>query len=123
MARRRCRRGCCRAVERVPPLIGRARGAAGTVAAPKKRRFGSALVAFAVVADVAVPRWQMALFPQRVAALLDLDTTTKPSGFVDLGILSRAAQDAIGWLQATEITTGPGGNNFLPNANVTRPRW
>ncbi|MFT5201415.1 MAG: hypothetical protein ACI9C1_000790 [Candidatus Aldehydirespiratoraceae bacterium] len=67
-----------------------------------------------------VPRWQMALFLRRFAAWLDAETPTEPHGFDDVGHLSDEAQDAIGWLKSTGITTGTAPTTYGPDQPVTR---
>ena len=71
--------------------------------------------------DQPVTRVQMALFLRRFAVAMGLDTSgAAQDTFTDTAGLNAIQREAIGWLAATEITTGVGGGRFDPNGTVTR---
>ena len=67
-----------------------------------------------------VTRWQMALFLRRFATYFGVDTSSGPDIFDDTTGMADYQREAIGWLAASGITTGVGGNDFDPGGTVTR---
>jgi hypothetical protein len=68
-----------------------------------------------------VTRWQMALFLTRLVYAGGVDLPpVQPHGFVDVGHLPQATQDAISQLKAMAITTGTSPTTFGPDQVVTR---
>ena len=68
-----------------------------------------------------VTRWQMALFLVRAAPLAGIDLSPPlDQGFVDIGGLRPAAQDAINQLASLGITRGSSPTTFSPNSLVNR---
>ncbi|MDE0137766.1 MAG: S-layer homology domain-containing protein [bacterium] len=68
-----------------------------------------------------VTRWQMALFLVRAAPLAGVDLSPPiDQGFVDIGGLRPAAQDAINQLASLGITRGSSPTTFSPNSLVNR---
>jgi len=70
--------------------------------------------------DGTVTRWQMALFLERFARLVGIDTTSGPDSFTDTSDLRTSWRTSIGWLAASKVTTGVTPTSFNPQGTVTR---
>jgi len=73
--------------------------------------------------ETRVPRWQMALFVDRLAGLEASDAAdlqAAMAAFDDIGKLSREARGAISRMHSSGVIRGGGGRRFRPHRPVTR---